>query len=100
MSGNIPESRLRRVNVLNEMVPDIPLPNDFAARLAGRLDLDQAIDEYVAGSRQLGLQTGGKEFGGCFSLPDVHQNIAVGQASNRVMANLLLVVKLIIPDQF
>ena len=85
--------------ILNQMIPNMPFPDDLAAGLARGLNLINGIDEHIARAGQLRLQAGGDEIGGRLSLPDVHQHIAVGHAGDRVMANLLFVVKLVVPDQ-
>ncbi len=53
--GDIAEVVLCRVDVLNQMVPQMSFPDDLSSGLSRRLNLIDGIDEHVAGPRHLGL---------------------------------------------
>ena len=48
MRRHVAEIRLVLVEVLDQMVPQVPFPDDLARGFAGRLDFDDGIGLHVA----------------------------------------------------
>src|SRR5256885_14477626 len=90
--------RLGLIEILNEMVPEVPFPYDLTRRLSCRLDLDERVRQQVAVPNQFRAPAGREGFLGRLLIPDDHENVAVGQPGNIVVRKLLAVGKAEVPD--
>ena len=99
MLGDVAEVRLALVEVLDQVVPEVPFPHDFAGRLAGRLDLHERVRQQVTVAGHFRPATGGNRLLGGLAVPHDQQHVAIGQPRHVVVRKLLRVVKLEVPDQ-
>src|ERR1700694_3209731 len=84
------------VKVLNQVVPDMPFPNDIAAGWSGRVHFDKGVGPQLAGGQKSGVASRGNRLGRCLGLPRDHQDVAIGQFLDVVMDDVVVrvVVKL------
>ena len=99
MFGDVAEVRLALVEVLDQVVPEVPFPDDFAGRLAGRLDLHERVHQQVTVAGHFRPATGGDCLLGGLAVPHDQQHVAIGQPRHVVMRKLLRVVELEVPDE-
>ena len=79
MVGDDPVVGLRRVEVLDEVFPEVPLPDDRAGRGAGRLHLDDVVRPEALRGHEGGVPPGGDRLGARLQLPGDEQQVAVGE---------------------
>ena len=99
MVGDVAEVRLGRVVVLDQVVPEVPFPDDLAGRLAGRLDLDEQSGSKRPSPASSGRRPAAMASCGRLAVPDDHQHVAVGQPGDVVVRELLLRCILEVPDE-
>ncbi len=58
VGGHIAEIGLRRIMVLDQVVPEVPFPDDVAGGFSGRLDLDERVGQQIVAD-QIFLATRG-----------------------------------------
>ena len=97
MLGHVGVARLGLVGILHQVVPEVPFPDDFARGLAGGLDLNQAIGLQVLAHR-FGSASSGDGFLGRLPLPGDQEHVAVGQARDVVVGELVLAGELVVPN--
>ena len=85
---------LGRIVILDEVLPDMPLPDDIAAIGPGWLNFIDGVGEHetaVGGNRahaQVGVEPGGDDIGQRFIFADDHNHIAVGENLKVVVAHV------------
>ena len=99
MFGDVAEVRLALIEVLDQVVPEVPFPHDFAGRLAGRLDLHERVRQQVTVAGHLRPAAGGNRLLGGLAVPHDQQHVAIGQPRHVVVRKLPRVVELEVPDQ-
>ncbi len=76
----------------------MPLPDDVAGGLAGRLDFDDRVGQ-PRPSHGLGPVAGGDPLGARLDLPDDQEDVAVWEPADGVVGDALVVVELEVPDE-
>ena len=85
--------------VLDQVVPEVPFPDDLAGGLAGRLDLDEVVGVQARVTHQVRPAPGGDDLLLRLLLPDDHQHVAVGQPGDVVVREMLLAHILEVPEE-
>ena len=88
MSGGVAVILLRGVVVLDQVVPDVPLPNDIAARGVGRLNLDDRVGREISIPSRLhniGHESRGGHVGGSLGFDHQRDHVAVRKLLEVVM---------------
>ena len=67
----------RCAEVLNDVVPEVPFPNDVTGRGAGLTDFNDMVWPDERGIEQAGIASMGRVFGGGLEFPRDHEHIAV-----------------------
>ena len=99
MFGDAAKICLGLIKVLDQVIPEAPLPHDCAGRLAGRLDLDKGVGQQVLVAGHFGPAAGGNGFLGGLAVPHDQEQVAVGQPRHVMVGKLPGVVELEIPNQ-
>src|SRR5262249_9681757 len=85
VGADVPMIRLRRVEILNEVVPGVPFPDDLAFLLAGRLDFEQRVGHQLAVADGFRPAAGVHGFLGGLLFPHDYQDVTVGQLADVVV---------------
>src|SRR4051812_39643330 len=99
MCADLTVIRLLLVEVLNEVIPGMPLPNDLARRLAGWLNFQKTIGEQVAIANRLWPPACGNCILGSFLFPNNHEDIAVGKLADVMVRQEGITDKGKVPNQ-
>ena len=99
MGRHVAEVRLRPVVVLDQMVPEVPFPDDLAGGLAGRLHLHEVIGMQARIAYQISPAAGGDGLLGCLFFPHDHEHVAVGKPGYVVVRQAFLARKRVVPDE-
>ena len=100
VSCDLSKVRFVLVVVLDEMIPKMPFPNHFAARLASRFDLDQAVRPNFRFINTRWHAAGPPGLSGGFLFLHKHQDVAIRQPREIVMWKPVSGRIGEIPDQF
>ena len=91
---------LRGVEVLHEVVPNVPLPHDCAGAVGDIwLNFDDTIWIQVARTGQGGVAPGSRGVGLALQFPSDQENVAIGKHLEVVMGQMRGAVVGILPDQ-
>ena len=90
MGGDIAVIRLSLVEVLDQVVPDLPLPDDLSAVRIGRFHLGDRIRIEDSVAEHLCWKPGGEAFRLGFVFHHQHEDVAIGQGRD-VMVLLVLI---------
>ena len=99
MRGHVAVVGLGAVEVLDQVIPHVPFPDDLAALGIGGLHLDDRVGEQLPVAQHLGIETGGEALVVGFLLDDQQQDVAVGQGGDVVMREMLVVRILELPHE-
>ena len=83
------------VEVLDQVVPDVPLPDDVAAAAARGRDLDDGVRQHIVVAldirvEQVRVEAGRKDLGVGLLLNHQHQDVAVGQHLDVVVRHVVV----------
>src|SRR5262249_31858460 len=90
--------RLGRIVVLDQVIPDTPLPYDFAGGPSCRFDLDDGVGEEVVAYRA-GPASRGDGFVGGLLVPHDHEYVAVRELRDVVMGKLRIAEEPEVPNK-
>src|SRR5262249_15851327 len=90
----------RLVVILNQVIPEVPLPYHLASCRARPLDFDQAVDQKMRVPAQLLPPPGGEEFIAALLVPHEHKQVAVRQARDIMVRKLMFAAEGEIPAEF
>src|SRR5262249_55973757 len=100
MSCYVAVVRFLFVVVLDQVIPQVPFPNDFPAGLAQRLDLDEAVGLNLSAFHARRNSSCRDRLSRSLLLLDQHQNVSIGQPYKIVMLRLCGRAIGKIPNQF
>ena len=99
MFRNIAKVRLGLVKVLNQVIPDMPFPDNFSRCLSGRFDFQNAFRQQLA-FYSAGVSPGSNRLFVRFGVRGDHKNIPIRKPTDIMMRTLLAVLKRKIPNEF
>ena len=99
MFGDLTVVRLGFVHSLNQVIPGVPLPDDFPGCLTGWADFENAVGQEVA-SYCFGNPASGDCFLRRLLVPRDHKHVAVGHVADVVMRPNPLGVERVVPKEF
>src|SRR5581483_707168 len=97
--ANIAVVRFGLIEVLNQVVPEVPFPHDLAASWAGWFDLHQRVGNQVFVPGQLRPAARGDRFLGRLAVMHNQEDIPIRKPGYVMMRQLAGVIELEIPDQ-
>lgn len=87
------------IEVLDEVIPDAPFPDDCGVICAAGLEFHDFLGPESVIGEHCGVATGGDGFFGGFEFPDYGEDIAIGEGADFVVGALVIIPDAVFPEE-